>query len=636
MAHTFGSTVLARTSAASSPITRSATTAAGDTVLVLFLDVKGGTNRAGGTPTFGGVNGTQANSTQKAASSPEASIEVWYWTAPTIQTADIVIPNTGSATIFSAAYTGRAGADMTSAFDAANGTNATSTNPTTNAIVSTVNGAIYFAATAGGWQSFAPSGRTGTSLYETDDGATGGGGQYLLQTTAGSQAMSWTFGTSDDWGAVGVAFKEVNAPVVMTPAAGAVAATGTAAALAFAFGVATGALALTGASVGVGFHGPDTGALAFAGHAPTLSVTGGTTLSPAVGPLNLAGQTPSLKWTLEPAAGASTFAGHAPTVNVAAGVTLSPPVGTLTLEGQFVGLAFAGPTEAALILAGHAPSLAFVFPGTVGPLVFAGQAPTVVVDAGGASVTRTPAVGPMVLAGTTPTLAFGLAPGAGGLNFAGTSPVLALTVPVGVGGLALAGTTQSLAFTIPIGAGPLSLAGQAPTLVVDSSGANVTLTPAAGALNFTGHAPAALGAGQMQPAAGGLVLLGQAPNARVAHVAAAAVGPLAFSGQAPEVRIGIVVPIARGTLVLAGTTPTLLSGSGLLPAAGGIVLAGTSPALAFTFNIPAGSLTFGGLAPSSLSGTIGGAVVILDARVTIATATDARVTVATATDTLAT
>ena len=97
-------------------------------------------------------------------------------------------------------------------FDAANGTNATSANPTTNAIVSTVNGAIYFAFTAGGWQTFAPTARTGTSLYETDDGATGGGGQYLLQETAGSQAMTWTM-ASDDWGAVGVAFKEVDTPI---------------------------------------------------------------------------------------------------------------------------------------------------------------------------------------------------------------------------------------------------------------------------------------------------------------------------------------------------------------------------------------------------------------------------------------
>jgi hypothetical protein len=220
MAHSFGSTVLARTSAATSPITRSATTTAGDTVLSLMLNVVGATDRAGGAPTFNGVTGLQAGTTQKAATSPEASAELWYWVdsitsgAGTlfIGTANIVIPNTGSLTVFSAAYSGRAAFPKRSAFDAANGTNATSTNPTTNAIISTVNGAIYFATTAGGWQAFAPTARAGTSLYETDDGANGGGGQYLLQGTAGSQAMTWTFGTSDDWGAVGAAFKEVDPP----------------------------------------------------------------------------------------------------------------------------------------------------------------------------------------------------------------------------------------------------------------------------------------------------------------------------------------------------------------------------------------------------------------------------------------
>lgn len=213
MAHTFGSTVLARASAATSPITRSATTVSGDTVLVVMLNVVSATNRAGGNLTFNGVAMAQANSTQKAAASPEASAELWYLVNPMIGTADVVIPNTGSLSIFSAAYTGRAASGKTSTFDAANGSNGTSTNPTTGAIVATVNGAIYFATVASGAQTWAPTGRTGTQLFDTDDGATGGGGQYLLQATAGSQAMSWTFGTSDDWGAVGAAFKEADIPV---------------------------------------------------------------------------------------------------------------------------------------------------------------------------------------------------------------------------------------------------------------------------------------------------------------------------------------------------------------------------------------------------------------------------------------
>jgi hypothetical protein len=216
MAHTFGTTVLARSSAATSPITRSATTATGDTCMVLVLKGVGSTNRAGGAPTWNGVAGVQANSTQKAAASPEASQEIWYWTVTdtglSIGTADFVIPNTGSITVYSSAYTGRAGVGMTSAFDVAIGNNATSTNPTTTALVPTVNGAIIFAAVASGAQTWAPGARTGTQLFDTDDGANGGGAQYLLQATAGAQVMSWAFGTSEDYGAVAVAFKEVTPP----------------------------------------------------------------------------------------------------------------------------------------------------------------------------------------------------------------------------------------------------------------------------------------------------------------------------------------------------------------------------------------------------------------------------------------
>lgn len=221
MAHSFGTTVLARTSAATSPITRAATTAAGDTCLVVMLNVVGATNRAGGSLTWNGIPGVQANSTQKAAVSPEGSVEVWYWAGGIagtqlgslfIGSANLVIPNTGAVTIFSGAYTGRAAGGLTSLFDVASGSNGTSTNPTTTALVPTVNGAIIFASAFSGAQTWAPSARTGTLLYDTDDGSNGGSGQYLLQAVAASQAMTWTFATSEDWGAVAVAFKEAAVP----------------------------------------------------------------------------------------------------------------------------------------------------------------------------------------------------------------------------------------------------------------------------------------------------------------------------------------------------------------------------------------------------------------------------------------
>jgi len=76
-------------------------------------------------------------------------------------------------------------------------------------MTTTTNGAIVFAAAASGMQTWAPIGYAGAPIFDVDLGAIGGGGQYVFKTTAGNQTMSWSQGTSDDWGAVAVAFKPV-------------------------------------------------------------------------------------------------------------------------------------------------------------------------------------------------------------------------------------------------------------------------------------------------------------------------------------------------------------------------------------------------------------------------------------------
>jgi hypothetical protein len=101
---------------------------------------------------------------------------------------------------------------MTSGFDGANGANTGATpavNPSPGAIVTTGIGDIVWAITAGGWTTWAPSAQAGTIIANTDDGADGGGEQFTVQAAAGSITMSWTFATTDDWGAVAAAFKEV-------------------------------------------------------------------------------------------------------------------------------------------------------------------------------------------------------------------------------------------------------------------------------------------------------------------------------------------------------------------------------------------------------------------------------------------
>ena len=81
-------------------------------------------------------------------------------------------------------------------------------------VTTTANGDVIVAAMGNGSDS-APTADSGTTLFITDNGAFSDSGQYTLQATAGSQAMSWTVG-SDDWGVVVAAFKEV-LPVANNP-----------------------------------------------------------------------------------------------------------------------------------------------------------------------------------------------------------------------------------------------------------------------------------------------------------------------------------------------------------------------------------------------------------------------------------
>lgn len=221
MAHSF-TELAARTSSSGNPISVSLTVPAGVTVVVVVLNVAGGTNRAGGSLSWAGYIFDQANSTQKAATSPEGSAELWYLLNPLPGTANLIIPNTGALTIRYGVAGGVAGAGGTSFFRGANGGNGTSTDPTPGAVTAAT-GDIGFAVVTSGattWNSTAQAGTgwggTGTGLGDFDDGALGGGLQYLLVVSNGSSTLNWTFGTSDDWGAVSAYFGEYEAPGLNT------------------------------------------------------------------------------------------------------------------------------------------------------------------------------------------------------------------------------------------------------------------------------------------------------------------------------------------------------------------------------------------------------------------------------------
>lgn len=222
MAHTLGTTTTRASGSSNPQTTGSFALTQEDTVVCLLLKVDGANDRTGGSPTLAGQAMTQANSTQKAAASPECSCELWYILNPVPRLMlagnyQISIPNAGSLTINHTVITGRAKAGGKSALDVSTGSNGTSTNPSPGALVTTQDGDFGVAVCCNGATDFDPATPaqtgfgtgTGTPLGTFDDGQHGGGQQYHLQSTLGSTTLGWTFATSEDWGCVAAYFKEI-------------------------------------------------------------------------------------------------------------------------------------------------------------------------------------------------------------------------------------------------------------------------------------------------------------------------------------------------------------------------------------------------------------------------------------------
>jgi hypothetical protein len=177
-----------------------------------MLIYAGNTARGGGAPTYNGAALTQADQQRFGTTGPECSAELWYLLNPPTGSAyTISIPNSGGLAMSASVVSAKAGSGKSSALDVVSGKGAVGTNPVTNSFTTTVNGDAVFAVVANGAQSWGPSAQTGTLIHNSDNGAWGGGSQYLMQTSAGSTTMGWTFGTSEDYGIVAAAFKEVTA-----------------------------------------------------------------------------------------------------------------------------------------------------------------------------------------------------------------------------------------------------------------------------------------------------------------------------------------------------------------------------------------------------------------------------------------
>jgi hypothetical protein len=210
MAHTYGSGGRIPTSGlttSSNPATESINLPAGTTVLWVSIVVGGTTARAGGDPTFNGIALTAGNAKTNAGGTPEVCAEDWYLRDPPTGTSyTLSIPNSGTLGMAVAWGYASAASGFTSVYDNKVSTPGNSNNPSTSFTVA--DGAIWFGAVGNGAQTWNPSGRSGTQINDWDAGSWGRSAQYGIKSGSGSQTVSWTFGTSEDWIVQGISFKE--------------------------------------------------------------------------------------------------------------------------------------------------------------------------------------------------------------------------------------------------------------------------------------------------------------------------------------------------------------------------------------------------------------------------------------------
>jgi len=186
------------------------TCGAGTTLLIVACQARGSTGSLvdwAGTVTYNGVALTRVDTggvvTRLQDGTGETANSLWYMLDPPTGAAYNIVVNCTSA------YSATQGWQAAS-FKASSGKSVfaadftsrltTGTNPALSSNLTTSrDGSVIFSLIGNGAQTWAPSAQSGTILFNTDAGAAGMGTQYTLQATAGAQAVSWTFGTSEDY-----------------------------------------------------------------------------------------------------------------------------------------------------------------------------------------------------------------------------------------------------------------------------------------------------------------------------------------------------------------------------------------------------------------------------------------------------
>ena len=199
--------VAATTSPRSVSFTNNQTT---NNLLVVGIEIRSATARAGGAPTYGGVAMTQVGTVSVNATG--LSVEMWYLTGALTGANTLSVPNTGTLTI---------ALDISSW----SGVAASPLGASANANGSSVTPSVAVSAGAGALvidvmdheSTNASTIVEGTVLFSTDEGVWNSGAHYIIEGGATTQTMSWTNSLSDIWATKAAAFNPYIALLVNSP-----------------------------------------------------------------------------------------------------------------------------------------------------------------------------------------------------------------------------------------------------------------------------------------------------------------------------------------------------------------------------------------------------------------------------------
>lgn len=165
-------------------------------------------------------------------------------------------------------------------------------------------------------------------------------------------------------------------------------------------------------------------------------------------------------------------------------------------------------------------------------------------------------------------------------------------------GFTLAIAPASADTSVEPGAGALTYTGYAPALSLPSE-----IAPGVGDLTYTGHAPSVGNTSSVSPGAGSLAYTGFAPTiATVSNVSPGA-GSLSITGYAPTVGGSTTVAPGAGALTITGYAPSLIVPSAVSPGAGTLTYTGYAPGFSSAVTLTASPLYATSLTASPLSAT---------------------------------